>query len=77
MEAERRPRRTSLVTPDVAFPNEGVDLERLVEDFEYEWVARALSAADGIKTRAAELLGLTFRQFRYKLSKYERRRQNG
>ncbi|MEM7677248.1 MAG: sigma-54 dependent transcriptional regulator [Myxococcota bacterium] len=59
------------------FPEAGVDLERLVEDFEYDWIGRALTAADGVKTRAAELLGLTFRQFRYKVSKYERRRQDG
>ncbi len=70
-------RRTGSVTANEPFPAEGVDLDRLVEDFEYHWIGRALDAADGVKTRAAELLGLTFRQFRYKLSKYERRRQEG
>ena len=74
VDAEHRAPRTESISADEPFPDEGVDLERLVENFEYEWVARALSAADGVKTRAAELLGLTFRQFRYKLSKYERRR---
>ena len=77
VDAERRSLRTAAVGRDEPFPDEGVELERLVEDFEYEWIARALEAADGVKTRAAELLGLTFRQFRYKLSKYERRRQDG
>jgi two-component system response regulator PilR (NtrC family) len=62
---------------DGDFPEEGVDLERLVDDFEYGLIARALEKAGGVKTRAAELLGLSFRQFRYKLSKYERRREGG
>ncbi len=75
--AEYRTPRTKSVSQGEPLPEEGVDFERLVEDFEYEWIARALEAADGVKTRAAELLGLTFRQFRYKLSKYERRRQDG
>lgn len=77
VDAEARTPRTAAIAEDEPFPKEGVDLDRLVEDFEYGWVARALDAADGVKTRAAELLGLTFRQFRYKLSKYERRRQDG
>lgn len=54
------------------FPPGGVELEALVERFERDWIDRALEASDGVKTRAAELLGLSFRQFRYKLSKYRR-----
>jgi two-component system response regulator PilR (NtrC family) len=45
----------------------------LVEDLERELIERAMKQAGGVKTKAAELLGLTFRQFRYKLSKYGRR----
>ncbi|MCA9550406.1 MAG: sigma-54-dependent Fis family transcriptional regulator [Myxococcales bacterium] len=75
--AESAPRRVISVQDDSAFPEEGVDLERLVEDFEYGLIARALEKAGGVKTRAAELLGLSFRQFRYKLSKFERRRDGG
>ena len=75
VDSERPSPRTESVTHGEPFPQEGVELDRLVEEFEYDWIGRALQAADGVKTRAAELLGLTFRQFRYKLSKYERRRQ--
>jgi two-component system response regulator PilR (NtrC family) len=75
--AESAPRRVVSVKDDGDFPEEGVDLERLVDDFEYGLIARALEKAGGVKTRAAELLGLSFRQFRYKLSKYERRREGG
>ena len=55
-----------------AFPPTGVDLEKMVDAFELEWIERALEASGGVKTHAAELLGLSFRQFRYKLSKHRR-----
>jgi two-component system response regulator PilR (NtrC family) len=58
------------------FPDEGVDLERLVEEFERTMISRALDKANGVKTKAAELLGLSFRQFRYKLSKYDKWRDD-
>jgi two-component system response regulator PilR (NtrC family) len=38
---------------------------------EREYLNQALKEAHGVKTRAAERLGLTFRQFRYLLKKYE------
>ncbi|HSN29123.1 MAG TPA: sigma-54 dependent transcriptional regulator [Kofleriaceae bacterium] len=51
------------------FPPEGVDLERLVSDYEREWVTRALEEAGGIRKRAAALLGVSFRSLRYRLEK--------
>jgi two-component system response regulator PilR (NtrC family) len=53
-----------------AFPSAGVDLERAVEALEVRLITQALETAGGVKTRAAELLGLSFRQFRYKFAKY-------
>ncbi len=58
------------------FPEEGVDLERMVEDFEYGLISKALEKADGVKTKAAELLGLSFRQFRYKLNKLNKHKKS-
>lgn len=75
--ADPAPSPAAHLTSDAPFPVNGIELERLVEDYEYGLVSQALEKADGVKTRAAELLGLTFRQFRYKLSKYERRGVNG
>jgi two-component system response regulator PilR (NtrC family) len=57
-----------------AFPPGGIDLERMLDAFERDWIERALEAAGGVKTHAAELLGLSFRQFRYKLAKHRRQR---
>jgi len=51
------------------FPAEGVDLERLVSDFERTWVTRALDHTGGVRKRAAVLLGISFRSLRYRLDK--------
>jgi two-component system response regulator PilR (NtrC family) len=71
--AERTPARVVSLSSSAPFPEEGVDLERLVNEFERQWIDRALERAGGVKTRAAELLGLSFRQFRYKLSRYDQK----
>ena len=54
-----------------AFPAEGFQLEQHVRDLEREYIAEALRRADGVKMRAAELLGMSFRSFRYYAKKYE------
>ena len=48
----------------------GFDLEQHVQDIEREYIMEALRRSNGIKKNAAELLGLSFRQFRYLLKKY-------
>jgi two-component system response regulator PilR (NtrC family) len=50
---------------------DGFDLERHVEQIERVYLARALEQAGGAKTRAAALLGMSFRSFRYYLKKYQ------
>ncbi|HAK89939.1 MAG TPA: Fis family transcriptional regulator [Nitrospiraceae bacterium] len=56
-------------TEDV--PEKGIDLKEYLASIEKEMLRKAMQKANGIKTKAAELLGLTFREFRYKLSKYK------
>jgi len=48
----------------------GFDLEQHVQGVEREYIMEALRRAQGVKKNAAELLGLSFRQFRYLLKKY-------
>ena len=48
----------------------GVDLEKLVEDMEKEYLLNALEKSNGVKTDAAKLLNLSFRSFRHRLKKY-------
>jgi two-component system response regulator PilR (NtrC family) len=52
-------------------PEQGIDLERHVQDIEREYIAQALRRAGGVKSKAADLLGMNFRSFRYYLKKYE------
>jgi two-component system response regulator PilR (NtrC family) len=50
--------------------NGGFDLEQHVQHIEREYIMEALRRSNGVKKNAAELLGLSFRQFRYLLKKY-------
>jgi two-component system response regulator PilR (NtrC family) len=61
---------STLETPALgSFPEQGVDLERVVEDFERGIIIKALERTGGNRTEAARLLGVTFRSLRYRLSK--------
>ena len=42
----------------------------LVEDIEKRMIQQALERTHGVKKRAAELLHVSFRSFRYRLEKY-------
>jgi two-component system response regulator PilR (NtrC family) len=48
----------------------GFSLERHMDEAERRYLLAAMSQAGGVKTRAADLLGLTFRSFRYRLAKH-------
>jgi two-component system response regulator PilR (NtrC family) len=60
-------------TPDfggIQLPDEGLDLDALMERIERDLLRQALRRADGIQSRAAQLLRTSFRSFRYRLQKY-------
>lgn len=50
--------------------DEGVDLEKIMEEMEQGYLLKALAKAGGVKMDAAKLLGLSFRSFRHRLYKY-------
>lgn len=50
--------------------NNGFNLERHLQDIERSHLERALARSGGVQTRAADALGLSFRQFRYLAKKY-------
>jgi two-component system response regulator PilR (NtrC family) len=52
-------------------PDEGLNMEELLENAERTLLRKALEKSGGVKTEAAKLLGLTFRSFRHRLQKYE------
>jgi two-component system response regulator PilR (NtrC family) len=50
-------------------PQDGVDLDRLLADFERDLLLKALDRTKGVRKDAAKLLGITFRSLRYRLAK--------
>jgi two-component system response regulator PilR (NtrC family) len=54
-------------------PDGGFDLEAHVKEIERGYLAQALEQAGGVQVRAAELLGMSFRSFRYYVKKYNLR----
>jgi two-component system response regulator PilR (NtrC family) len=58
--------------PDV-LPDSGFDLEAHVKEIEMSYIAEALKRAGGVQVKAAELLGMSFRSFRYYVKKYNLR----
>jgi two-component system response regulator PilR (NtrC family) len=53
-----------------SLPEAGFDLEQHVQGVERRYLAQALERAGGVQVRAAELLGMSFRSFRYYAKKY-------
>jgi two-component system response regulator PilR (NtrC family) len=53
-----------------SFPDSGFDLEHYVQTIERQFITEALRRTDGVKVKAADLLGMTFRSFRYYAKKY-------
>jgi len=60
----------------VDIPEDGLDLEATLDSIEGRYLQRALDRTGGVQTKAAELLKMTFRQFRYKLQKHQMMRKN-
>ncbi len=58
---------------EIKLPEAGFDLEQHVRDIERDYLAEALKKAGGVQVRAAELLGMSFRSFRYYAKKYNLR----
>jgi two-component system response regulator PilR (NtrC family) len=54
---------------DVRIPDEGVNLDRLMSEYEKSLLLEALRQTGGVKKRAAQRLGISFRSFRYRLEK--------
>jgi DNA-binding NtrC family response regulator len=57
--------------PGVALPADGLDMERYVADVERSLLQSALRRSQGVQTRAAEMLKLSYRSFRHMMKKYD------
>ncbi|MGH9669442.1 MAG: sigma-54-dependent transcriptional regulator [Terriglobales bacterium] len=54
-----------------SIPADGLDMERYVASIERSLLESALRQSEGVQTRAAELLKLSYRSFRHLVKKYE------
>ena len=52
-------------------PSDGLDMERYVASIERNLIQSALKQSNGVQTRAAEMLKLSYRSFRHLLKKYD------
>jgi two-component system response regulator PilR (NtrC family) len=55
---------------NLKLPEEGVDLDQLLDRVEKTLLTQALRRAGGVRTEAAKLLGITFRSMRYRMRKH-------
>jgi two-component system response regulator PilR (NtrC family) len=55
---------------DAAFPEGGVDFEKEIADTERRYLKAALEKSGGVRTRASELLKISYRSFRHYAKKH-------
>src|SRR6185369_973434 len=58
------------ISPGSVLPD-GVDMEKYVADIERSLLLNALSQSNGVQTRAADLLKISYRSFRHLMKKYD------
>jgi two-component system, NtrC family, response regulator PilR len=75
LKLERLPER--IVMPQIkipeieaSFPLDGIDFDQQISEVEKKLLEAALRKADGVQTKAAELLKMTYRSFRHYMAKY-------
>ena len=75
-QSPRRGRRESVcqrpgqISPGSVLP-EGVDMEKYVADIEKSLLQAALAQSNGVQTRAADVLKISYRSFRHLMKKYD------
>jgi two-component system response regulator PilR (NtrC family) len=57
--------------PGVSLPADGIDMERYIADIEKSLLQSALRRSNGVQTKAAEILRLSYRSFRHLVKKYD------
>ncbi|MCU0588623.1 MAG: sigma-54 dependent transcriptional regulator [Syntrophobacteraceae bacterium] len=67
---KRKAQNGSHADPLPSLPMDTSNLDQFLADLEIKMLQNALQMAHGVKLKAAELLGITFRSFRYRLLKY-------
>jgi two-component system response regulator PilR (NtrC family) len=60
----------SNASPSLAFPTDGLDFEKEMAGAERRYLLTALEKSGGVRTKAAELLKITYRSFRHYAKKH-------
>jgi two-component system response regulator PilR (NtrC family) len=68
--AEVREKAGQAAEDPISIPDGGLDLEQHLEERRKRYMQEALDCSGSVQTHAAELLGMTFRSFRYFAKKY-------
>ena len=55
---------------DIEITDDGIDVDNIIGHIEKELIVKAIHKSDGVKKKAAKLLGITFRSMRYRIRKY-------
>ena len=55
---------------DIEITDDGIDLDNIIGHIEKELIVKSIHKSDGVKKKAAKLLGITFRSMRYRIRKY-------
>jgi two-component system response regulator PilR (NtrC family) len=63
--------RTSHSTVTTKVTSEGVEFEKVIANLEMSLLQSAMQQANGVQTRAAELLNISYRSFRHLMKKYD------
>ena len=59
------------ITGSMSALPDGMDMEKYVADIEKSLLLTALTQSNGVQTRAADLLKISYRSFRHLMKKYE------
>ncbi len=70
LSTHRRAQTQAPGAPPTILPHRGFDLDEYLADIEKRLLQQALQQTQGVKLKAAELLGISFRSFRYRLIKF-------
>jgi two-component system response regulator PilR (NtrC family) len=62
--------KTACLSDNCDIPESGIQLEPMLEELEKKYLLKALEMTGGAKKKAGELLGMSFRSFRYRLAKF-------
>lgn len=54
----------------IEITDDGIDLQKVLDQLEKELLVKAIHQANGVKKRAAKLLSITFRSMRYRVEKF-------